>query len=188
MNNEVSLCDCGQNRCFVPPERGCVEYKENIVDQLVEDVKGNGVKQLIVLKEIMANNSKWGDYRTGGVLYIFTDESGETLEWKSDYFGLDIGDLISVVDNPAINAPVIRIEWGVGAHGSETLFIYWTGSEFKKMGEFFGDSGIYFDENGRVSVDSRHPDCMMSGTIRDIYEWDGNEYKLIETIDYGCDE
>ncbi len=172
---------------FVFVENSKPEEIKGLIDQAIGDLKGEGKLQLVTFNELTPLTSN--PVVRAGVVRIFTDETQEILEWESEPISLEFDGSLSVIENnPVTGAPVIEVSWGAGAHGTEVLFIYWFDSQFQKMGEFFSDAGgVYLDNvTGKVFSYSRDYDCLFSEAIEYIYEWDGNEYQLVETIRPEC--
>jgi len=162
------------------------------MDQLTADLKGEGKQQLI---NLLAVKDKEYEFVFHGLVRIFKDEKGKTLEWEGPLVeGIhSAGGTLSVATNSATNWTTIQATWGAGAHGAISQFIHWTGSKFEiikaidengeEIDSFFGDGGgAVLNPDGTISVYFRNYDCPLSGQgITYTYEWNGNVYQYAKT-------
>lgn len=168
-----------------------------IIDQVIADLKKTGQLQLITLNSVKKNSHEFSL-----MLRIYTDSSGQTLEWEGSPIEstLGLGNL-AVLDNPATERTTIQVIWGAGAHGSDSQFIHWTDSGFEMIkavdennnlipaGAFFSDAGgATMMPDGTISVALRNYSCPLlpESAITFTYKWNGIAYQLIETKTPEC--
>jgi hypothetical protein len=161
---------------------------EVTVDALAADLKGAGQLQLATLTKVAEN-----DVNFTGVLRIYTDSTGQVLEWQSTPLGSTTGiGGLTLIPNVATGSSTLQAVWGTGIRGTVSQFVHWDGSAFHELspvaedgsplpGAFFSDRGAAMVmPDGAIWVPRRPLDAgpLSSGGEILTLEWNGASYEL----------
>ena len=148
------------------------------VDRLVADLKGTGQEQLATLIAVVSDPNQGVAY---GVLRVFRDATGASLEWESPPMeGVLASGVILTSTVPGGGAPLVIAYWGAGAHGTRAYLFRWEGQSFRpirgkaedgtEFTDFFGDAGVDIGPEG-VWIGSRDGKEPLGVLRFDHYSW-----------------
>ena len=168
---------------------GLLNPDEYEVDRLVADFKGVGQQQLAILYFVSPTppDAETIVHVSGG-LKVFTDGTGQTLEWQSPLvLGTAGVGRVFTTTVPDGGSPLIAVEWASGAHGFQLHLYRWNGSTFEEvlpigsdssqLPGLFGDAGVQITSDGQMTVSSRDANQPLTLFNVATYTWTGQTYE-----------
>jgi hypothetical protein len=166
-------------------QESLLQAGEYEVDRLVADLKGIGQEQLATLIAVVSDPTQGVAY---GVLRVFRDAAGTSLEWESPRMeGVLASGVILTSTVPEGGAPLVVAYWGAGAHGIRAYLYRWDGQTFRpirgkaedgtEFTDFFGDAGVDIGPEG-VWTGSRDGTEPLGVLHFDHYSWNPSEERF----------
>jgi len=166
-------------------QESLLQAGEYEVDRLVADLKGTGQEQLATLIAVVSDPNQGVAY---GVLRVFRDAAGTSLEWESPPMeGVLASGMILTSTIPGGGAPLVIAYWGTGAHGVRAYLYRWDGQTFQpirgkaedgtEFTGFFGDAGVDIGAEG-IWTGSRDGTEPLGVLHFDHYSWNPSEKRF----------
>jgi probable HAF family extracellular repeat protein len=166
-------------------EESLLQAGEYEVDRLVADLKGTGQGQLATLIAVVSDPNQGVAY---GVLRVFRDAAGTSLEWESPPMeGVLASGVVLTSTIPGGGAPLVIAYWGAGAHGVRAYLYRWDGQTFQpirgkaqdgtEFTGFFGDAGVDIRAEG-IWTGSRDGTEPLGVLHFDHYSWNPIETRF----------
>jgi hypothetical protein len=166
-------------------QESLLQAGEYEVDRLVADLKGTGQEQLATLIAVVSDPNQGVAY---GVLRVFRDAAGTSLEWESPPMeGVLASGVVLTSTIPGGGAPLVIAYWGAGAHGIRAYLYRWDGQTFQpirgkaedgtEFTSFFGDAGVDIGPEG-IWTGSRDGTEPLGVLHFDHYSWNPSEKRF----------
>jgi hypothetical protein len=166
-------------------EESLLQAGEYEVYRLVADLKGTGQEQMATLIAVVSDPNQGVAY---GVLRVFRDAAGTSLEWESPPMeGVLASGVVLTSTIPGGGAPLVIAYWGAGAHGIRAYLYRWDGQTFQpirgkaedgtEFTSFFGDAGVDIGPEG-IWTGSRDGTEPLGVLHFDHYSWNPSEKRF----------
>jgi hypothetical protein len=164
--------------------------EEEVARGLV-DLKGSGTEVLVIASATVPGEAS--PFRNG-VMRIYADDTPSVVEWELTT-ARPVESIALLTFHPASGSrpSMLQVDWPAGAHGLETYFLYWDGTQYGVVpiisaDDLDGDGGIassgggvQVEPDGSIVVYQRGENAL-DQSLGDVYVFDNDRYSLSRTF------